>query len=170
VWVFTAVTGNVLLMGTLATRRRAAPTAEADDPRPLACVVSTGCGAVRRRKDDRLVAVLSEFGWRAHVTAATEDEYAGLGEDRLTALAACDLVVCDLVSPARDVPMELAVAATRGVPVLALVPSAVALDGLAQDLLGQCRATVLRYARVEPHRVLHAGLLAPHVRSATQVA
>jgi hypothetical protein len=156
-------------MGSLATRRRHAPTAEADDSRPLACVVSAGRGAARRRKDDRLAAVLSEFGWRAHV-AAIDDDHTALGEERLGALAACDLVVCDLVRPGSDIPVELAVAATRGVPVLALVPAGVALDGLARELLAQCRATVLRYVRVEPHRVLHAGLLAPHVRAATSVA
>ena len=124
---------------------------------PLACVASTGSGRGRRRKDDRLAAVLSEFGWSAHVAEA--DEHTALGEDRLAALAAADLLVCDLVRPDRDVPVELAVAATRGIQVLALVPAEARLDGLAQELLADCRATVLRYARVEPHRVLHAGLL-----------
>ena len=124
---------------------------------PLACVASTGSGSARRRKDERLAAVLSEFGWSAHIAAT--DEHTALGEDRLSALAAADLLVCDLVRPDRDVPVELAVAATRGIQVLALVPAAARLDGLAQELLDDCRATVLRYARVEPHRVLHAGLL-----------
>jgi hypothetical protein len=64
------------------------------------------------------------------------------------------------VRPERDVPVELAVAATRGLPVLALVPSAVPVDGLARELLAACRATVLRYSRVEPHRVLHMRLVA----------
>jgi hypothetical protein len=129
-----------------------------DDHHPLACVASTGRGATRRRKDDRLAAVLSEFGWTAHVAA--DDEQTVLGEERLAALAEADLVVCDLVRPGRDVPVELAVAATRGVAVLALVPEGVPLDGLARELLDDCGATVVRYARVEPHRVLHAGLVA----------
>jgi hypothetical protein len=154
-------------MGAAATSIR--PTDFEEDRRPLACVASTGTGSARRRKDARLAAVLSEFGWRADVVTG-DDEYGALGEERLAALAEADLLVCDLVRPGLDVPVELAVAATRGLPVLALVPSAVTLDGLASELLAQCRATVLRYARVEPHRVLHAGLLAPHVRSATPAA
>ena len=146
-------------MGPLAAAvRRAASAAGDDDARPLACVASTGSGPARHRKDARLAAVLSEFGWRTHVSA--EGEQLNLGDRRLEALAGADLVVCDVVRPDRDLPVELAVAATRGVPVLALVPEGVVLDGMALELLRDCGASILRYARVEPHRVLHSRLVA----------
>ena len=70
-----------------------------------------------------------------------------------------DLVVCDLVSPSDDLPVEVAIAATRGVEVMVLAPEGVEIDGMAADMLGLCDVTVIRYDGVEPHRALHARLL-----------
>lgn len=134
-------------------------TAPARDHRPLACIASSGRGAARRRKDARLAAVLSEFGFRTHVADAEGDDGPVLDADRVGALADARLVVCDVVRPDLDLPVEAAIAATRGTPVIALVPDGVAVRGLARALLDECAATVLRYAGVEPHRVLHGRLL-----------
>jgi hypothetical protein len=117
---------------------------------PLACVAACSDGAARRRKDERLAAVLSEFGFRTRVVN---------GEDDVWLARDAKLVVCDLVNPADDVPVEIALAATRGVEVLVLIPEGVPLDGMTAALLADCRATVLRYDGVEPHRVLHRRLL-----------
>ena len=114
---------------------------------PLACVATCSDGASRRRKDDRLAAVLSEFGYRAIVVN---------GEDEVWLPEDAALVVCDLVNPFADVPIEVALAATRGVPVVALVPEAVVIESFTAALLADCDAQVLRYDGVEPHRVLHA--------------
>ena len=119
---------------------------------PLACVAASRGGLARARKDMRLAAVLSEFGYRTYV-AAPGDEDVSLAEE-------AELVVCDLVRPADDLPVEVALAATRGVEVVVLAPAAVAIDGMAADLLGLCDVTVIRYDGVEPHRALHARLLA----------
>ena len=116
---------------------------------PLACVAATRSGAARWRKDTRIAAVLEEFGYRTQVVH---------GDDELSLDHAAEVVVCDLINPAVDLPVQVAVAATRGLEVLVLVPEGVPIDGLAADLLGRCRATVLRYDRVEPHRALHARL------------
>jgi hypothetical protein len=137
-----------------------AATTDGHDARPLACIASCGRGAARRRKDDRLAAVLGEFGYRCHVAEPDAGEDAGFPEDRLAALEDARLVVCDVVRPAADLPAELAVAATRGIAVVALLPEGVPVDGLAGELLADCGATVVRYAGVEPHRALHARLLA----------
>ena len=135
-------------------------TRDGHDARPLACVTSCGRGATRRRKQDRLAAVLSEFGFRSHVAPAAGDGGAGIDDDRLAALEDASLIVCDVVRPADDVPADLAVAATRGIPVVALVPDGVVVGGLAGELLADSGATVVRYAGVEPHRALHARLVA----------
>lgn len=121
---------------------------------PLAYVASHGGGNTRRRRDWRIAAVLGEFGYRAHVGGAE----AGLGPDMLAQVSEAALVVCDLVRPDRDIPVEVAIAATRGVPVLALVPAAATLDGCAAELLEECGATIVRYDRAEPHQVLLARL------------
>ena len=118
----------------------------------LACVAASRGGLSRSRKDARLAAVLSEFGYRAYVAEPGDDDV-WLDEE-------AGLVVCDLVCPADDLPVEVAVAATRGVEVLVLAPEGVDIDGMAGELLRTCDATVVRYAGVEPHRVLHARLLA----------
>jgi hypothetical protein len=117
---------------------------------PLACIAATRSGAARWRKDARLAAVLAEFGYRTSLMH---------GEDDLSLDADTELVVCDLVNPRADLPVQVALAATRGLPVIALVPAGVPLDGLAADLLNSSGATVLRYDGVEPHRVLHQRLL-----------
>jgi hypothetical protein len=95
--------------------------------------------------------VLSEFGYRTCTVHGDEEPW--LDDDAA-------LVVCDLVNPRVDLPVQVALAATRGIDVIVLAPEGVAIDGLAADLLARCRsATVLRYDGVEPHRVLHARML-----------
>ena len=121
-------------------------TAEA----PLACIAATRSGAGRFRKDGRLAAVLAEFGYRTCVVH---------GDDELWLDSDTELVVCDLVNPFADLPVQVALAATRGLDVIVLAPAGVPIDGLAADLLARCNTTVLRYDGVEPHRVLHARLL-----------
>jgi hypothetical protein len=121
----------------------------------IAYVASLGEGSTRRLRDARIAAVLSEFGYRAVV--ATPGEEVGLHPDRLDVTSA-SVVVCDLVRPDHDIPVEVAIAATRGIPVIALVPSGVPLDGHAALVLDDADATILRYDRVEPHHVLHARL------------
>ena len=124
---------------------------------PLACISAGGRGAARRRKEERLAAVLSEFGFRTDVA---EDPAAfGLDDRRVGAVTAASLIVCDVVRPEHDLPADLAVAATRGVPVLVLVPEGVPVEGLARELLDDCDATLVRYSRTEPHRALHARML-----------
>jgi hypothetical protein len=116
---------------------------------PLACIAATRTGAARWRKDARLAAVLAESGYRTSIVH---------GDDELSLDDDAELVVCDLVNPAVDLPVQVALAATRGLDVLVLLPAGVPLEGLAADLLARCRATVLRYDGVEPHRVLHRRL------------
>jgi len=123
---------------------------------PLAYVASHGGGTTRRRRDMRIAAVLAEFGYRTHV--ALDDPVVGIGADMLERVSEASLVVCDVVRPDRDVPVEVAIAATRGVAVLALVPAEALLDGCAGQLLLECGATIVRYDRAEPHQVLHARL------------
>jgi hypothetical protein len=106
----------------------------------------------RTRKDARLAAVLSEFGYRTYAGGGDEDE-PWLDDET-------ELVVCDVVSPSADLPVEVALASMHGIAVLVLVPHGVPVEGLAADLLAGCNATLLRYEGVEPHRVLHASLLA----------
>lgn len=118
---------------------------------PLACVAATRAGITRARKDARLAAVLSEFGYRTYI--------AEHGDDDVWLDDQAALVVCDVVCPAADLPVEVALAATRGVEVLVLAPRGVELDGMAGELLDLCDATVVRYDGVEPHRALHARLL-----------
>ena len=125
-------------------------TVIATDRAPLACIAATRSGAARWRKDSRLAAVLAEFGYRTSVVH---------GEDELSLDDEAELVVCDLVNPAVDLPVQVALAATRGTEVLVLAPAGVLIEGLAADMLARCRATVLRYDGVEPHRVLHARML-----------
>jgi hypothetical protein len=125
---------------------------------PLACVAACRGGFARARKDGRLAAVLSEFGYHPYLGGADDDAWRD-GD--------AELVVCDVVCPAEDMPVEVALAAMRGVAVIALVPGAVPVDGLPADLLAGCDATILRYDGVEPHRVLHAWLLAGHSARAT---
>lgn len=122
----------------------------ATDRAPLACIAATRSGAARWLKDCRLAAVLAEFGFRTAVVHC---------DDELWLDDEAELVVCDLVNPAVDLPVQVALAATRGVDVLVLAPAGVLIEGLAADMLARCSATVLRYDGVEPHRVLHARLL-----------
>src|SRR3712207_4362559 len=109
---------------------------------PLAYVASHGDGATRRRRDMRIAAVLAEFGYRTHVAPA--GPALGIGPDMLDLVSRATLVVCDLVRPDCDMPVEVAIAATRRVPVLALVPADVALDGMCAQLLEECGADVVR--------------------------
>ena len=118
---------------------------------PLACVAASAIGTSRARKDARLAAVLAEFGYSTYVATG--------GEDEVWLDERARLVVCDLVSPSADRPVEVALAATRGVEVIVLVPHGVAIEGIARELLDACDATVIRYDGVEPHRVLHQRLL-----------
>ena len=145
-------------MSTLAaTPIRPAAPAVAERGRPLVCISAGGRGPARRRKEERLAAVLSEFGFRTDVAEDPADF--GLDDRRLGAVTAASLIVCDVVRPDRDLPADLAIAATRGVPVLVLVPEGVPVEGLARELLDDCDATLVRYSRTEPHRALHARLL-----------
>ena len=131
---------------------------------PLAYVASHGDGSTRRRRDARIAAVLAEFGYRTYVPPAGDE--LGIHADRLARVAEADLVVCDVVRPDRDVPVEVAIAATRRIPVVALVPADAPLDGCAAQLILDCGATIIRYARAEPHQVLHAQLADAASRSA----
>ncbi|HEX8084181.1 MAG TPA: hypothetical protein VF529_07810 [Solirubrobacteraceae bacterium] len=125
---------------------------------PLAYVASLGEGSTRRRRDARLAAVLAEFGYRTVVSEPGEE--VGIHPDRIEGVSSASVVVCDLVRPERDIPVEVALAATRGVPVIALVPAGVPLAGAAATVLADAGATVLRYDRAEPHHVLDAQLAA----------
>lgn len=120
---------------------------------PLAYVASHGGGDTRRRRDARIAAVLAEFGYRTHVASGDS-----LGPDMLDRVSRATLVVCDVVRPDRDIPVEVALAATRRVGVLALIPAAARLEGTAAQLLAECGAEIVRYERAEPHQVLHARL------------
>ena len=117
---------------------------------PLACIAATRGGTARWRKDSRLAAVLAEFGYRTCLAS---------GDDDLELDIDAELVVCDLVNPSADLPVQVALAATRGLDVIVLAPAGVPIVGLAADLLARCNTTILRYDGVEPHRVLHARLL-----------
>jgi hypothetical protein len=123
---------------------------------PVAYVASIGEGSTRRRRDARVAAVLSEFGYSA--VLAEPGEEVGLHPDRIDGVSGANVVVCDLVRPERDLPVEVALAATRGVPVIALVPAGVPVIGAAAAVLADCGATILRYDRAEPHQILHAAL------------
>ena len=123
---------------------------------PLAYVASLGEGSSRRRRDARLAAVLAEFGYNAIVSEPGEE--LGIHPDRIDGVTGASIVVCDLVRPDRDIPVEVAIAATRGVPVLALVPEGVPIVGSAAAVLDDAGATILRYDRAEPHHILHARL------------
>ena len=100
--------------------------ATATSAAPLACVAAASDGAARRRKDARLAAVLSEFGYRSMCVN---------GEDEVWLAADAKLVVCDLVNPADDLPIEVALAATRGNQIKAA------------DLLGLNRNTLRKKIR-----------------------
>ena len=122
----------------------------------LAYVASAGGGSTRRRRDARIAAVLAEFGYRTYLPEPGDE--AGLQADRLARVAEAAVVVCDLIQPGRDIPVEVAIAATRGTPVLALLPEDAPLEGWVADLLAESGAVLLRYSRAEPHHVLHATL------------
>jgi hypothetical protein len=141
---------------------RALALDEGRDRRPLAWIASPPRGGARRGRAWRLAAVLEEFGYRTTIAEPPPEEPDlpdALAPDRLADLLAASLVGCDIVRPEVDLPVELAVAATRGIAVLALVPDEVPVDGLAAQLLEDSRATVVRYRRVDPHRALHERLL-----------
>lgn len=126
---------------------------ERSDGRPLAWIASCdGGGAGRRRKDARIAAVLEEFGYRTWVADGDDDVLAD------ASLGGAELVVCDVVRPDCDLPVELAVAATRGIAAMVLMPEGVEIDGLARGILSDCRAQIVRYFRVEPARALHERL------------
>ena len=130
---------------------------------PIAYVASLGEGSTRRRRDARLAAVLAEFGYRTVVSEPGEE--LGIHPDRIDGVAGAAVVVCDLVRPEHDIPVEVALAATRGIPVVALVPVGVPLIGAAAGVLTDARATILRYDRAEPHHILHARLAADEMVS-----
>jgi hypothetical protein len=125
---------------------------------PLAYVASVGGGSTRRRRDARIAAVLAEFGYRTRMSPGSPA--LSIGPEMLESVSEASLVVCDLVCPDRDIPVEVALAATRAIPVIALVPARAVLEGAAARLLDECGATVLPYDRVEPHQMLHVRLAA----------
>lgn len=123
----------------------------------LAYIAAHGGGSTRRRRDARIASVLAEYGYGAYVAPPGED--AGVSADRLARLAEADVVVCDLVCPDHDLPVEVAIASARQIPVLALVPTDATIDAWVADLLDGCGATIIRYARAEPHQALDARLM-----------
>ena len=152
-------------MATASPARLPLPSPSGTSRGPLAYVASHGDGSTRRRRDARIAAVLAEFGYRTYLPPAGEE--LGIHADRLARVAEADLVVCDVVRPDRDIPVEVAIAATRRIPVLALVPSDAPMDGCDAQLILDCSATIVRYSRAEPHQVLHARLGEElHARSA----
>ena len=123
-------------------------------PRPLAYVapVRPLLGGRQARTVGALAAVLEEFGYSSHV---------GMGSSALAlpgtdeaALERAEIVVCDVVRPRADLPVEVALAAVRGTPVIALVPEDATIEGMAADVLGDCRGRVVRYEKA-PHQALH---------------
>ena len=123
----------------------------------LAYIASHGGGSVRRRRDARIASVLAEYGYGAYVAPAGDDP--GVSADRLARLGEADVVICDLVCPHHDLPVEVAIASARRIPVLALVPADAPIDEWAADLLDGCGATIIRYERAEPHQALDARLM-----------
>jgi hypothetical protein len=103
-------------------------------------------GGVRRRARtaQALAAVLEEAGMSALVGSEGNVRDA-------------DLVVCDVIRPDRDLPAEVALAALHGVPVVALMPAAVRIEGLAAELLAGAR--IVRYDGRPSHQALHRALL-----------
>src|SRR5689334_3026987 len=97
---------------------------------PLACVAACRFGTTRARKDGRLAAVLSEFGYSTYVSTGGDEEV-WLDEETT-------LVVCDVVRPDEDLPVEVALAAMRGVEVIVLAPEGVVIAGMAAELLRSC--------------------------------
>jgi hypothetical protein len=122
----------------------------------FAYVASHAAGSTHRRQDTRIVSVLAEYGYGAYL--APEGDDAGVTADRLAHLAEADVVVCDLVWPDHDLPVEVAIASARSIPVLALVPADVIVHAWVDDLLCGCGATIIRYERAEPHQALDARL------------
>ena len=103
----------------------------------LAYIASHGGGSTRRRRDARIASVLAEYGYGAYVAPAGDDP--GVSADRLARLGEADVVVCDLVCPDHDLPVEVAIASARRIPVLALVPADAMIDAWAADLLDGLR-------------------------------
>lgn len=104
-----------------------------------------------------LAAVLEEFGMGTHIGAGYGE--LALDNDSSEALDSARLVVCDLVNPDRDMPVEVPLARLRGVPVVALIPRDVTFSANAAEQLAGAR--VLRYER-QPQQILGtllAGLL-----------
>ena len=126
-------------------------------PRPLAYVAPARplLGGRRARTAAALSAVLEEFGFTTHT---------GMGNAALAlpapdeeALDRAAVVVCDIVRPCDDLPVEVALAAVRGTAVIALVPDDVTIDGMARDVLADCRGRIIRYDTA-PHQALHREL------------
>ena len=122
----------------------------------LAYIASHGGSSTRRRRDARIASVLAEYGYDAYIAPPGED--AGVSADRLARLGEADVVVCDLVCPDHDLPVEVAIASARQIPVLALIPAEATIDAWAADLLDECGSSISRYARAEPHQALDARL------------
>ena len=126
------------------------PLPPGDDPAPLVYVAGHG-----HRIELRLAAVIEEFGLRTHVGAAGSP--LALDAAATEALDEAAVLLCHVVRPS-ELPVEVALAAVRGLPVVAIVPHGVALDGLAGEVLAEAGARIVRYAGSEPHRLLHGGL------------
>jgi hypothetical protein len=125
---------------------------------PLAYVASRASadGPYRGRilKDRALAAALEAAGLRTHVSSCLTDLPA-TGDAR-HALESASLLVVDLVRPDRDLPVEVAVAATLGTRarVLVLVPDGIAIDGLAREVLRACRRIEIVRYQGSPARAL----------------
>ena len=136
---------------TVSAPRRPAPfAATTAAPGPLVYVAGHG-----HRIEQRLAAVLQEMGLRTHV--ATADSPFALDDDAERALGEASTVLCHVVSGS-DLPVEIALAAVRGIPVIAVLPEGAEPDGLAAEVLESAGARCVRYAGVEPQHLLRGAL------------
>jgi hypothetical protein len=136
---------------TVSAPRRPAPVAApVAAPGPLVYVAGHG-----HRIELRLAAVLEEMGLRTHVSTA--DSPFALDDDAERALGEASAVLCHVVSGC-DLPVEIALAAVRGIPVIAVLPEGAEPDGLAAEVLESADAQRVRYSGVEPQHLLRGAL------------
>lgn len=123
----------------------------------------------QRQLEERMAAAAAALGMRTHIGAGADD--GGDDDDTLdprcdAALDGAHVVICHVVGP-DDVPVEVALAAVRGIPVLAFVPAAVDLAVRAAQLLAGANAKICRYASVSPETLLDDALLGLQPASAS---
>ena len=137
-------------MSLLAPVRPTSGAPRTETPAPLVYVAGHG-----HRIELRLAAVLEEIGLRTHVAKA--DSPFGLDDAAERALGEATAVLCHVVSGS-DLPVEVALAAVRGIPVVAVLPEGAEPDGLAAEVLESADAHQVRYSGGEPRRLLHGAL------------